>query len=44
VPVFGLFLVTSLLVGVLVLGENLTLPKVTGISLALLFIVVLSIE
>lgn len=44
VPVFGLFLVTSSLVGVFVLGEDLTLPRVTGIGLALLAVVVLSLD
>lgn len=44
VPVFGLFLVTSSLVGVLILGEDLTLPKIAGSSLALLAIIVLSLE
>lgn len=43
-PVFGLFLVTSSLLGVLLLGEELTLNRGVGISLAMLAILFLSLE
>lgn len=44
VPIFGLFLVTSSLIGVFWLGEELTMYRVIGIGLAILAIVFLSLE
>ncbi|WP_255152307.1 EamA family transporter [Halorarius halobius] len=44
VPVFGLFLVTSSLVGVALLGEPLTVNRAVGIGLAMLAIVVISLD
>lgn len=44
VPIFGLFLVTSSLVGVVWLGENLTVYRTVGIGLAILAIAFLSLE
>lgn len=44
VPIFGLFLVTSSLIGVVWLGEDLTVYRVVGICLALLAIIFLSFE
>jgi transporter family protein len=44
VPIFGLFLVTSSLIGVFFLGEELTRYKIIGIALAILAIGFLSLE
>lgn len=44
VPIFGLFLVTSSLVGVALLGESLTLNRAVGICLAMLAIVFISLD
>lgn len=44
VPIFGLFLVTSSLIGVFWLGEELSVHRLIGISLAILAIVFLSFE
>lgn len=44
VPIFGLFLVTSSVVGVIALDEPVTLQRVGGIALAVLAIVILSTE
>lgn len=43
-PIFGLFLVTSSLIGVFLLGEDFTVFKLIGIGLAMLSIVFLSFE
>lgn len=44
VPIFGLFLVTSSLGGVIWLGEDFSLHRVVGICLSILVIVFLSFE
>jgi transporter family protein len=44
VPIFGLFLVTSSAIGVVILDEPMTLQRGLGILLAMLAIVLLSFE
>jgi transporter family protein len=43
-PVFGMFLVTSSVVGILVLDEPLTARKVAGIGLAIVAVYLVSVE
>lgn len=43
-PIFGLFLVTSSVIGVVALGEPMTIQRAIGILLAMLAIVFLSLE
>jgi transporter family protein len=43
-PIFGLFLVTSSVIGVVLLDEPMTLQRALGILLAMLAIVLLSFE
>jgi transporter family protein len=44
VPIFGLFLVTSSLVGVVALDESLTTRKAAGIGFAMLAVYLTSVE
>jgi transporter family protein len=44
VPVFGLFLVTSSVIGIVFLDEALTLRKVTGVVLALVAVFLTTFE
>ena len=43
-PVFGMFIVTSSLIGVAFLGESLSLRKVAGIGFAILAVYLTSVE
>lgn len=43
-PVFGLFIVTSSVIGGLVLGESLTVQRLAGLGVAILAIVLISLE
>ncbi|TQQ79213.1 multidrug transporter [Halonotius terrestris] len=43
-PVFGMFLVTSSLVGIAVLGESLTARKLLGIALAVVAVYLVTVE
>ena len=43
-PIFGLFILTSSLVGVVFLGESLTVQRVAGMAFAAVAIVLLSLE
>lgn len=43
-PVFGMFLVTSSVVGVVALGEPLTVRKVVGIGLAVVAVYLVTVE
>lgn len=43
-PIFGLFVVTSSAVGVVFLGESLTVQRVAGMGFAVVAIVLLSLE
>lgn len=43
-PIFGLFIVTSSLVGVVFLGESLTFQRIAGLGFATLAIVLISFE
>lgn len=43
-PIFGLFLVTSPIIGGIYLGESLTLQRGIGVGLAILAILVISLE
>lgn len=43
-PIFGLFLVTSSVIGGLFLGESLTPTRVAGLSLAVVAIVLISLD
>lgn len=43
-PVFGLFLITSSVVGMAVLGESVTARKLAGIALAVLAVYLVSVE
>jgi transporter family protein len=43
-PVFGMFIVTSSLIGIVVLDESLTARKVAGIALAVLAVYLTSVE
>lgn len=43
-PVFGLFLITSSVLGIAVLGESLTARKLAGISLAVVAVYLVTVE
>lgn len=43
-PIFGLFIVTSSVVGVVFLGESLTVQRTAGMAFAVLAIVLISLE
>lgn len=43
-PIFGLFILTSSIVGVVFLGESMTVQRVAGLGFAVLAIVLISLE
>jgi len=43
-PVFGMFLVTSSIIGIAVLGESLTTRKLLGIALAVVAVYLVTFE
>ena len=43
-PIFGMFLVTSSLIGVAVLGESLTIRKIAGLGFAVLAVYLTAVE